>query len=173
MKVLTRAAVVLAFASALVTVGCSSSSSSPSPFNGSWSCTQTTTYNYTSPASTQPTVVTKSLDFVFDINSGDSLVFESAPTDAATVGDGGAGCSLTYNTSGASATLESGQSCPVTATVNKATVTYTVDFSNGSASVSGNSLMASTQSTFSGTVTSGAVTIKYAGNATGSTTCTK
>jgi hypothetical protein len=159
---------------ALVTFGCSSGGSSgPSPFNGTWSCTQTTTYNYTVPANTAPQSTTKSLEVVLNISNGDPLVFASTPTDAATVGDAGAGCTLTFSTAGSAGNLEPNQSCTVSLARNGATATYTLDFTTGSASVSGNALTVQTASTFTATLADMAGSLNYKGNSSGTTMCTK
>ena len=161
------------FLGTIAASGCSSTAG-PSAFNGSWSCTGTTTYTFTKPTGTAPAVTSSSDSLVIDINDGQALSVASPPTDAGTtVGDGGAGCTLTFSTSGDSATLEPGQSCPVTIVSGKLTYSLNLVYSTGSGSVSGNTIKFSGTETFSGALTEGAASVAFAGTASSSRTCTK
>jgi hypothetical protein len=155
-----------------LSMGCSSSSS-PSLFNGTWSCKQQSTLSYTSPANAPNSTHDTTLTLVISANDGDPITLDSAPTDAGMLGDAGTGCSLTFDTSGSTATLAPGQTCPFTFPVGSASLTGTLDFSSGTGSVSGNTLTFSSTSTFNATLKSGAVSIAYAGTDNGSSTCTR
>jgi hypothetical protein len=164
-------AVVLAVGAGAAS-GCSSSAG-PSAFNGSWACTASTTYTFTKPSGTKPSVTSSSDSLVIDINDGQPLSVASLPTDAGIIGDGGAGCTLNFTTSGSSATLDPGQSCPITIVSGKLTYSLSLAYTTGSAMVTGTTLTFSGSETFSGDISEGNASVALAGTASSSRTCTK
>lgn len=139
-----------------VTVDDSGSSSSMA-FIGSWSCSGTTTKNFTLPPGEGQKTQSETSTVSIAAQAGGGFVVTSSA-------DGGANCSLNFTTSGAVATLEKGQSCAVAS--GPASVTET--FTGGSSAVSLNKLNLFYQFTFSASSP-----ISIAGSGTSNSTCTK
>jgi hypothetical protein len=163
----SRFALALAGAGIALASGCSSSSS-PSPFNGTWSCTQTATLQGSSGA---PTVHTSSVTLILNISDGQPITVESAPTDAGKIGDAGTGCSLTFDTSGPSATLSPGQTCPFSYADGAGTLAGTITFTTGSGPATSTALTFTTAATYAGTLSSGTLSDKLSGSDDITTKC--
>jgi hypothetical protein len=154
----------------LAAAGCSSGGDSgPSPFNGTWSCTGSTSYKFTMPVEPTFTEPDAKSTLVFDIDDGQPITITSLSTTNAV---GGAGCSLTYSTSGGAATLDPNQSCTIKITSGATVYTLDVSYGAGSASVTGTTIAASHTDTFTGTAVKGSVSTMLAGTISGSKTCT-
>ena len=123
----------------LLALGCGSTNNS-SPFSGNWSCTGQTTLSFQIPARLAAENVTSSS--TLSISAGEDLPITLVS------GDAGAGCVVTYDTSGGTATLPPNQSC--TLVTPSATVTAT--FTTGSATVNGSTMATTTAFSFTGTV---------------------
>ncbi len=139
---------------AVTGAACSSSiSTDDSPFRGLWSCDNQLTYVFTYPAGagTQTITNSSSLGFV----QGNGTITASSSGDAGT-------CTLTFETSGGTATLSAAQSCTEEG--------VTLDYTSATYTVSGNTMTGSLQGTFSGTVQGGTQT---AGTLSVSSTCTR
>ncbi len=162
-------AAVLGVACGSTNTASSSVGTGPSPFNGTWSCTTTVTYTFTSPPSFQghPITTTTNSSIVVDVNNGGSVTIETGSVD------GGTGCSATWDTSGSSATLASGQSCKPTTVSNGVTYSFDVVYKTGTGSVTGDTMTFLAADTFTGSVMEGAVSVALAGTISGSSTCTK
>jgi hypothetical protein len=155
-------------ASMVAAFGCGSTSGSdtPSPFNGAWTCKVTSTVTLTEPSkktSTRNTSTPVSIDI-----DNDALL-----TVPLSFSDGGEQCSLNFATTGASATLSSGQTCTIMVVLPKSTATVTGTFMTGSASVSGNTLSVTVIDSFSGKDSNDAGSINIVGTETSTSTCTK
>jgi len=172
-----RSAVLVGF---LAAVGCSSNSfttdggvDAASPFNGSWSCSGSTTYTFTTPKSSPLTETDPTTSLVLAITNGQPVTFTTLSGTYDKVGTDGGGCSVTYDTSGTTASLASNPPCPVTITVGATVYTFEISYLTGSATVSGKTLTATQADSFTGTVTKGGASEQLAGTITGSKTCTR
>jgi hypothetical protein len=152
----------LAVASLALLAGCSSNGSSSSgsssdPFVGTYSCSNSYTLTYTTPAGAKPTTGTSSFTNVV-VDDGDGT-YTSTST-----GDAGTSCTLKHSYSGSSSTLVNGQTC----TFGGLVYTYTA----GTASISGKTVTTSNQWSFTGTVDTAGQTVQVAGSGTSMGTCT-
>jgi hypothetical protein len=153
--------------SMVAALGCGSTSNSDatSPFNGTWNCKGTSTITRTEPTTGSETSNTSS--------STPITVSGGAFTVMRAITDGGAECSLTFTTSGSSATLNPGQTCMATVVFPNSTANVTVSFTTGSATVSGNTLTVASAASYTGMDSKGAVSVAVAGTESSGSTCTK
>jgi hypothetical protein len=154
----------------------SSSASVASPFNGTWTCTGTTTYSVTTPHGYPPVSYADPMStLVFSVTNGQPVTLTTHSTTNEVLGDGGAGCSVTYVTSGASAMIEPNQSCPAKLTSSGgAVLDVEIKYLTGSAMVTGKTLVATSADSFAGTDTSKTgVSVAVAGTITTTSTCTQ
>ncbi len=156
---------------ALAVAACSSSSSGPSPFNGSWSCTTTSTYTETSPTNGTTFTDSYASTVVIDVDVDDPVTIVFPSVDGGQLGTGGAGCSLSYSTSGDMASLAPKQTCPVVLTGSGGTLTLDITYTTGSGTVSGGMMTFSGTQSFSGMATKGAVSVAVSGTVSSATTC--
>ena len=145
------AVAALAFTSV---AGCTSSgnAAAQSPFDGDWSCTQTDALTYSSPPGSAPESSTNPASLVVTEEVNGAFTATSS-TEA------GASCPLHYTASGSNATLIASQSCVSGA--------LTFAYTEGTLAVSGSSMNATLQFTFTGSVND----VTVAGTGTTTFTC--
>jgi hypothetical protein len=104
------------FLAAFAGLACTSASNAPpvDPFLGKWSCAETRTLTFVTPADQAPTRAVAQSIFVLGMLSG--------KLTATALSEAGVSCSLGFTEMGSSAMLANGQSCP---TADGMTLTYT------------------------------------------------
>ena len=163
MRLVIFALGTLAAALGLALAACSSSSNGggggSDPFVGSFACTNTFTWTYTTPANWPQYSGTSSYsNSVTD--TGNGTYSDTITTDA------GASCTLKHTYTGDTSTLVSGQTCTFGA------ITYA--YTSGTATTSGITTSGNDAYNFTGTVTpDGGTATMVAGTGTGSSNCLK
>jgi hypothetical protein len=126
------------------------------PWVSTWSCTQTDHWTYTAPAGQASNDTTESSTRTVVRNADGSYTIPL-------------GCPVLFTLSGNVATLESGQSCPVSFGGTSITESYT----SATATLAGDTVTANIAYTFSGTETVDGSVVATAGSATTTASCTR
>jgi hypothetical protein len=130
------------------------------PFVGKWTCTETRTLTFATPAGTPQAVATTRA--IVGVSPSNDSILMTAQTEA------GVHCSLSFSEKEASATLASGQSCP---TVEGMTLTYTM----GTADVGDSGLHTNLNFDFTGMLpdSSGGAPLDASGTGTAVSACSR
>ena len=153
------AATAFAFVlSSLAACSSSGNAGSSSPFDGDWTCAETDVLTYTTPPGSAPQTLTGKATLLLTETTNGNIT--ATPTT-----DAGTTCSLTYTTSGSTATLAANQGC----TAGGLSFAYT----QGTTTVNGASMTSSLEFSFTGSVTADGGAIPVGGTGTTQYSCTK
>lgn len=135
------------------------------------------TSTLTSPSLSKPSVRTSTTTINVVLGTSSAITVEGPPIDGGMIGDAGTGCGVNFNTTGNTATLVPGQTCPFTYDEGTSTLSGTSTLTTGEATVTTgdagkSTLTATTDSTITGSLKSGALSVAVSGSETVTYSCT-